>query len=94
LPADSPHFSHEQLAAENAELRGDRGVTGGGQHSQNSFKPSSDSAFAKPTPKSLCRKSGRKPGGQPGHPQWTGSTLSIVDDLDETLFNARSAITR
>jgi transposase len=65
-----------QLEAEVAELR--RQV---GQNSRNSSKPpSSDPPFAKPAPKSLRRKSGRKPGGQPGHP---GSTLEQVADPDE-----------
>ncbi|MFD4433407.1 DUF6444 domain-containing protein, partial [Nocardia sp. NPDC058497] len=37
-------------------------------NSQDSSKlPSSDSPFVKPAPKSLRRRSGRKPGGQAGH---------------------------
>lgn len=66
----------EVLQAEVAELK--RQVD---QNSQNSSKPpSSDSPFTKPAPKSLRRKSGRKPGGQPGHP---GSTLALIDDPNE-----------
>jgi transposase len=65
-----------QLRTEVAELKRQLG-----QNSQNSSKPpSSDSPFAKPAPKSLRRKSGRKPGGQPGHP---GATLALVDDPNE-----------
>ena len=68
----------EELRAENVELRGQLG-----QNSRNSSKPpSSDSPFAKPAPRTLRRKSGRKPGGQPGHP---GSTLALVDKPDERL---------
>ncbi len=66
----------EALQAEVAELKRQLG-----QNSRNSSKPpSSDSPFTKPAPKSLRRKSGRKPGGQPGHP---GSTLALVADPDE-----------
>lgn len=62
-----------RLEAEVAELRRQLGL-----NSRNSSKPpSSDSPFVKPAPKSLRRKSGRKPGGQPGHP---GSTLALVED--------------
>jgi transposase len=66
------------LQAEVAELKRQLG-----QNSSNSSKPpSSDSPFTKPAPKSLRRRSGRKPGGQSGHP---GSTLAQVADPDETL---------
>jgi transposase len=66
----------EQLEAEVAELRRQLG-----QNSQNSSRPpSSDSPFVKPAPRSLRRRSGRKPGGQPGHP---GSTLPLVDNPNE-----------
>lgn len=65
-----------QLRAENAELKRRLGMD-----STNSSKPpSSDSPFAKPAPKSLRRKSGRRPGGQQGHP---GSTLALVEDPHE-----------
>jgi transposase len=66
----------EQLEAEVADLRRQLG-----QNSRNSSRPpSSDSPFVKPAPKSLRRRSGRKPGGQPGHP---GSTLALVDNPNE-----------
>ena len=66
----------EQFEAEVAELRRQLG-----QNSRNSSKPPAlDSPFTKPAPKSLRRRSGRKPGGQPGHP---GSTLALVEDAGE-----------
>jgi len=68
----------EALQAQVAELTRQLG-----RNSQNSSKPpSSDSPFTKPTPKSLRGKSGRKPGGQLGHP---GSTLAQVADPNERL---------
>ena len=64
------------LEAENAELKRRLGM-----NSTNSSKPpSTDSPFSKPAPRSLRRASGRKPGGQPGHP---GSTLALVEDPAE-----------
>jgi transposase len=79
-----------QLRADNVELRAMMAAVRDevselkrqmGQNSRNSSKPpSSDSPFAKPAPKSLRRKSGRKPGGQAGHP---GATLALVNNPNE-----------
>ena len=75
---DALEAENTALRAENGELKRRLGLD-----SRNSSKPlSTDSPFAKPAPKSLRRKSDRKPGGQPGHP---GSTLAQVADPNERL---------
>ncbi|MDQ3522824.1 MAG: IS66 family transposase [Gemmatimonadota bacterium] len=73
-----------ELESENAELK--RRLA---QDSSNSSKPpSSDSPFRKPAPRSQRRTSGRKPGGQTGHP---GANLKRVADPDEVIEHRPSA---
>ncbi len=65
------------LEAEVAELKRRLGL-----NSRNSSKPPSSDGLAKPAPKSLRERSGKKPGGQPGH---SGATLAQVADPNERL---------
>jgi transposase len=52
------------------------------QNSSNSSRPPSTDKPEKPQPKSLREKSGRKPGGQPGH---AGKTLEPRQQPDQTV---------
>src|SRR5215212_7989393 len=52
------------------------------RNSSNSSKPPSSDGLAKPEPKSLRRRTGRRPGGQAGH---QGRALRQVADPDEVV---------
>ena len=75
---DDPEMELERVRAQNAELlvlveqlrrRIAELEARLNKDSHNSNKPpSSDSPFKKPPPRSQRQSSGRKPGGQPGHP--------------------------
>jgi transposase len=62
-----------------AELEGQAAT-----NSRNSGKPPSSDGYAKPAPKSLRKKTGRKPGGQPGR---EGKTLQQVEKPDHTIVH-------
>jgi transposase len=67
----------ERLTARVAELERRLGL-----NSRNSSKPPSSDGLAKPMPRSLRERSGRRPGGQPGA---EGTTLRQVADPDEVV---------
>ena len=60
-------------------------------NSRNSSLPPSSDKFYKPCPKSLKVKTGKKPGGQLGHP---GRTLLRVDNPDERIVHSLAQCVR
>ena len=72
----------EKLTAEIAELRARLN-----RSSRNSSKPPSSDGYAKPAPKSRRRRSGKKPGKQPGDP---GRHLAQRADPDATKVHVPS----
>jgi transposase len=84
----------ELLAERDAELAGLRELVAGlqaqvadlaaraGQNSQNSSRPPSSDGLAKPAPKSLRARSGRKPGRPKGQP---GATMQLSGSPDRVI---------
>ena len=66
----------EELRAEVTELR--RRLAA---NSRNSSRPPSSDGLSKPPPKSLRRPSGRKPGGQQGHPGGHLEKVAVPDEI-------------
>jgi transposase len=92
VPADRPSYEDlevlvvsqaaliAELGAEVAELRARLSA-----NSRNSSRPPSSDGLAKPpAPRSLRRRSGRKPGGQPGH---GGHHLERVERPDKVILH-------
>jgi len=61
-----------------------------GKNSRNSSKPPSSDGLSKPSPKSLRKSSGKRAGGQTGHP---GSNLVTIAESDEIIQHLPSACT-
>ena len=69
----------DMVLAENAKLKEQLN-----KNSRNSSKPPSSDGYSKPSPKSLRKPSGKKPGGQQNHP---GSGLSLLKLPNETVIH-------
>ena len=84
----------ELLAGRDAEVAGLRALVAelqaqvadlaarAGQNSRNSSKPPSQDGLARPAPRSLRKKSGRKPGRRKGQP---GATMQLTDHPDRVV---------
>ena len=76
---DALRAQAEVLSAEVAELRARLG-----QNSRDSSRPPSSEGLAKPAPKSLRKKTGRRPGRPKGQP---GATLESADHPDAVVWH-------